>query len=369
MCVYRNVLQFFCTELNVVDCLALIAMVKQKDLLTTQEHFIDDKIKHASGVLASEIPSVSVSDLQELLHWRTICNLIALLRADRQVLLREVEGSQSVSLPMLASDSHFHLEMLLREFQVSTLDKVERRVNCTVEFSSSIGNLCFQAQWENGYNIWDDRLWFSVGFHPRLATSFETQHYSRLKELLKGSRVVGLGEVGLDYTDPEYSWGAQRVLRRTLVSLAVFHNKVLVIHCRERAYGENQVGKDCRSILKKILPKYHSIHLHCFVGGLDEAKQWVDLFPNCCFGLASKFDYRCQTVDVVRHFQLDRFVLESDSLYLSYRKGAVSHHGLVCEVTKEVVFVLGMSWEHILCRTSVNTNRLYRIQFYGDFSC
>ena len=91
--VYRNVLQFFCTELNVVDCLALIVLVKQKDLLTTQEHVIVDKIKHVSSVLATEIPSMSVSDLQELLHWRTICNLLVLLSSDRQVLLREVEGS------------------------------------------------------------------------------------------------------------------------------------------------------------------------------------------------------------------------------------------------------------------------------------
>ena len=162
-----------------------------------------------------------------------------LLSSDRQVLLREVEGSQSMSLPMLASDSHFHPEMLLKEFKVSTLDKVERRVNCNVEFSSLIGNLCFPAQWENGYTIQDERLWFSVGFHPRLATTFETQHYTRLNELLKGSRVVGLGEVGLDYTNPEYSWRAQRVLLRTLVPLTVVHNKVLVIHCRERSYGEN----------------------------------------------------------------------------------------------------------------------------------
>ena len=290
-------------------------MVKQKDLLTTQEHVIDDKIEHVSSVLATEIPSMSVSDLRELFHWRTICNLLVLLSSDRQVLLREVEGSQSVSLPMLASDSHFHPEML-REFQVSTGE--ERRVNCTVEFSSLIGNLCFPAQWKT---IQDDRLCLSVGFHPRLATSFETQHYSRLNELLKGSQIMGLSEVGLDYTNPEYSWRAQSVLLRTLVPLVVVvHNKVLVIHCRERSYGENQAGKDCYSIFKKILPKYHSFALLC--RGLDEAKEWVDLFPNCCFGLALKFDYRCQMMDVVRHFQLDRLVLESDSPYLSYRKGA-----------------------------------------------
>ena len=53
LCVYRNILQFFCTELKVVDCLALIAMIKQKDLLTTQERVIDDKIKHVSSVLAT----------------------------------------------------------------------------------------------------------------------------------------------------------------------------------------------------------------------------------------------------------------------------------------------------------------------------
>ena len=236
-------LQFFCTELNVVNCLALIVMVKQKDLLTTQEHVIDDKIKYVSSVLATEIQSVSVSDLQELLHWQTICNLLVLLCFERQVLLREVEESQSMSLPMLVSDSHFHPEMLLKEFKVSTLDKVERRVNCNVKFSSLIGNLCFPAQWESGYTIQDDRLSFSVGFCPRLATTFETRHYSRLNELLKGSRVVGLGEVGLDYTNPEYSWGPQRVLMRTLVPLAVVHNKVWLFIAGKDLMGKVKQGR------------------------------------------------------------------------------------------------------------------------------
>ena len=67
-CVYTNMLKF-CTELNVIDCLSLIAMVKQKDSLITQENVIYDKIKHISSILATEIPSASVSDLQEELHW------------------------------------------------------------------------------------------------------------------------------------------------------------------------------------------------------------------------------------------------------------------------------------------------------------
>ena len=34
-------------------------------------------------------------------------------------------------------------------------------------------------------------------------TSFESEHYHILDKLLKGNRVVGLGEVGLDYTHAE----------------------------------------------------------------------------------------------------------------------------------------------------------------------
>ena len=78
--------------------------------------------------------------------------------------------------------------------------------------------------------------------------------------------------------------GAQSVLLRTFLLCSVVHSKALVIHCRERAHDESHIGKDCHCILRKILPMYYFIHLYCFIGDLDEAKYWVDLFPKCCFG-------------------------------------------------------------------------------------
>ena len=76
----------------------------------------------------------------------------------------------------------------------------------------------------------------------------------------------------------------------------------------------------------------------------------------------------CQTVDVLSHFQLERFVLESDSPYLCYLKGVVSHHSLVCELTKAVAIVLEVLWEQLLSRSAVNTNILHKIQFKEDCS-
>ena len=128
---------------------------------------------------------------------------------------------------VMIADAHMYLEVMLREFSLSSLAQIEKKVKCTSSFSHLISNLCYPTLWEKGFEISDSRLWISVGYHPRLATEFESYHYSEMNELLKKERVVGFGEVGLDYMNPEASWGVQRVVLRTIVPLAVIHGYTL----------------------------------------------------------------------------------------------------------------------------------------------
>ena len=360
--IHIAILDFFCKELNVADIHALSVLVNEKGIHTLQEHSIDVKTNCIAEKLANESVGVPCNILAELLHWRTICNLLSQLSPDRRFLFRELDHvSGSDDSVIQAADAHFHPDILVRDFGVSCLAEIDSKIKCTTKFCHLIGNLCFPTYWDKGFSIIDERLSYSVGYHPRLAIDFQLHHYSQLDTFLKKERVVGFGEVGLDYTNPESSWGAQRVVLRTVVPLAVAHNKVLVIHCRERNPGEDKAGKDCRVILQKILPRYHPIHLHCFVGGILEAREWVRIFPNCRFGISPKFRSGCMTTETVMEFK-DRLVLESDAPYLGVKRGEIGHHGLVVKVAREIGKVLGLSDKQVLLKTSENTRRLYKLQ-------
>lgn len=358
--VKQNELDFFCKELDLVDVHALCTFINERGLNTRQEHSLESNITQVASNLSRCMPTVSSKELAELLHWRTVCNLLLQLPPDRRVIFRDVEPHRNSRVTgVKIADAHMHPEVMLREFSLSSLAQIEKKVKCTSSFSHLIGNLCFPSLWEKGFAISDSRLRFSVGYHPRFAAEFESYHYSEMNELLKREKVVGFGEVGLDYTNPEASWGVQRVVLRTIVPLAVIHGKTVVIHCREKSEWENKAGRDCRSILQKILPRYHPIHVHCFVGGIEEAWDWVRVFPNCRFGISPKFTHGCPTAEVVRVFP-DRLVLESDAPYLGC-KGRRGHHGLVPGIAQEIATVLRLSYEDVVFKTTNNTQKLYKL--------
>ena len=104
--------------------------------------------------------------------------------------------------------------------------------------------------------------------------------------------------------------GALRLVLKTLLPLAVIHDKAVVIHCRENAAGHGKAGRDCRHILSKVLPRYNRIHVHCFRGDMGEALEWVGLFPNVRFGSAPKCIRNRATRALVTTLQMSRFVLE-----------------------------------------------------------
>ena len=273
--VYQNIIKFFCKELELVDVLSLHMFMKEGNLFTEQKHVVDQTVVSVTDLLG--VTSVPKSQLQEMLHWRTLANLLLLLSHDRQEIFRDVECDTQLSEPhssqVKGADAHFHPEMLVRRFGVDAVRDVERVVSSDIDFDIMIANLCYPKLWSKKVNFESDkRIKFAFGFHPRLASEFHVGHYEELNHLLIQDHVVALGEVGLDYTCPESQWGAQRVLLRTILPLAVSHHKTLVIHCRERDERSIQAGDDCRTILRKIIPRLHNIHVHCFTGDLRSLK-------------------------------------------------------------------------------------------------
>ena len=130
--------------------------------------------------------------------------------------------------------------------------------------------------------------------------------------------MVGLGEIGLDYTIGRGDKGRQQNALLHLLPLAIKHSLPVVIHVRDRD-SSTQASSDCLSLFQQSLSRDHPIHRHCFLASAEEAKQRQQAFPSTLFGFARAIlsgGYHVELPMVVRNLPLTSIMLETDSLYL-----------------------------------------------------
>ena len=245
------------------------------------------------------------------------------------------------SAPVPVVDSHFHLDRLSKQlrlsgFSPSILQDLEQHVQTwvepPVELRFCIASFCDPASWpwlDRNKTLptlaldTDPRLRVTIGVHPKEAHLADEGDLLRFEDLLAASQVVGLGEVGLDYTiggppgiGNVQQHRIQRDLLRTMARIAVDRQLPLVLHIRD--HGDGTAADDCLRILQHVVPPGHPLHWHCFTGDFGVMRRWTRVFPNTWFGFTAKLIDRPSRglEDAVRRMPLDRLLLESDAPYL-----------------------------------------------------
>jgi TatD DNase family protein len=104
----------------------------------------------------------------------------------------------------------------------------------------------------------------TAGVHPHTASEFGAEARSAVEGLLADSRVVGVGETGLDYYRKLSPVDDQRRAFRTHIAMARSAGKALVVHVRE-------AWKDALDILEA--EHAERVVLHCFSGDEPEVRE------------------------------------------------------------------------------------------------
>ena len=138
-------------------------------------------------------------------------------------------------------------------------------------------------------------------------------------------------------------------------------NKPVVIHCRGGKVKRN-VTLDCLTILWAILPKTYPVYVHCFMGGFQDFKWWLQAFPNVVFGFNGSL---LQPKKVVASMDLGRILLETDApllLLLKYH-GQTKHSNpfMVADVATEIGIIYHMLTEAVLATTHRNTQHFFNL--------
>lgn len=153
-----------------------------------------------------------------------------------------------------------------------------------------------------------DEIYATIGFLPEILQKEKTFDLNELEKLLRNKKVVGIGEIGLDYYWYKDNKNEQKELFVSQIELALKYNKPIVIHCREAI-------QDCYDIIKNY--KDLKGTMHCYSGSLEMAKEFVKLGLYISIGGVSTFKNSKNINEVINGLDLEYILLETDSPYLT----------------------------------------------------
>ena len=172
-----------------------------------------------------------------------------------------------------------------------------------------------------------DWLDASVGVHPHDAAKVDDAGWREISASASNTRVVAIGETGLDY-DRVFSPIPDQLanLRRNL-ELALETGKPAILHVRSRTGQDDAQGATVEELRRAGFGAQRSVGvfgpdrppavIHSFSGSVEYARRVLDL------GLAisiSGLSFRAgeeSTADVVPLVPLDRLLVETDSPFLA----------------------------------------------------
>lgn len=199
-------------------------------------------------------------------------------------------------------------------------------------------------------------LYATVGMHPHDAKDFEEETLDIFRELASHSKVMALGEMGLDYYRNLSPSALQKIAFERQLDLAEELDLPVVIHNRESYH-------DILPILKARGGRVRGV-MHCFSGDVDIMRQTLDL--GFSVGIGGPVTYR-KSEDlqaVAREVPANHLLVETDCPWLApqFRRGKRNEPAYVRSTAEKIAELRGISLEEVAEMTTRNFDRLFRVK-------
>jgi TatD DNase family protein len=196
----------------------------------------------------------------------------------------------------------------------------------------------------------------AVGVHPHKATDCDEPRIAALAELARSSKVVAIGETGLDFHYMHSTAETQERALRSHLELARTLDLPVMIHCRD---AERRL---CEIVSETGLPPAGGM-IHCFTGDARAAQAFVDLGFYVSFSGILTF----RKADALRAAAMimpeDRLLIETDAPYLApepYR-GKRNEPAYVRRTFESLAALRGADASALAARIRDNAARLFRL--------
>ena len=196
-----------------------------------------------------------------------------------------------------------------------------------------------------------ENVYMTIGFHPDEVDNLQENDIKELEEIVKNNqKIVGIGEIGLDYYHNDTNIDLQKSYFIKQLELAKKLNLPVVIHTRDAI-------QDTYDILKEYSLKGV---LHCYSGSLEMAKLFIK--QGFYLGIGGVLTFKNSHLkEVVMEIPLENLVLETDSPYLSpepYR-GKINSSRNIKIIGEALSKLTNKTLQEITEITTNNANKLF----------
>jgi TatD DNase family protein len=204
----------------------------------------------------------------------------------------------------------------------------------------------------------------TVGIHPNDCSNEWRTELTAIKKLfsLPGAhKIVGIGEIGLDYYWPGFNKQQQKDLFNAQVEFALEKNLPFVLHARN---AENDLLIELSRYKKDLeqLSRPTGV-MHCFSYSAEFAHECIQL--GLMLGIGGIITYPKNTAvrEVITKIDLKHLVLETDSPFLPPQplRGKQNHPAQIATIAHFLANLRNIKFEELAKQTTINAQRLFHL--------
>ena len=199
-----------------------------------------------------------------------------------------------------------------------------------------------------------DNIYAYLGVHPSEARDWNDSLSEKITNYVSsGKKVVGIGEIGLDYYWDKSFNNIQKEVFIKQIRLANELNLPINIHDRE-------AHKDTFDIIQAN-NENSTVIMHCFSGSVEFARECIKAGYYIALGGVVTFKNAIKMKEVAADIPIDRLLLETDAPYLTpvpYR-GKENQPAYVRFVAEEIAKIRGIELEELAALTTQNAERIF----------
>lgn len=202
-----------------------------------------------------------------------------------------------------------------------------------------------------------DCVFATVGIHPEDCLNFKEEDLDVLKELAQNKKVVGIGEIGLDYYWKDVPREVQKRAFLAQIKLAYELKLPVVIHVREATGDMIDILKENQELLK-----YGGI-IHCFNKNFEVGKIFINLGLSLSVGGVSTFPNTNKLNEAIKQLPIEKLMLETDCPYMTPVpfRGQINEPKNVVIVAEHIANVKGMDISEVKRITTENAVRMFKL--------
>jgi TatD DNase family protein len=267
----------------------------------------------------------------------------------------------------MLTDTHCHINIMIKKefdvpmpsnFKELTQPIIEAAKQANITRIVNVGTSVPESQ--NCIDLAQafDNCWATIGTHPNdLKKNWrdDVVTYKKWLTAKETYKIVGIGEIGLDYHYPNYDKQMQYDGFRAQIELALEHELAIVIHTRD-------AGPEVLHVLEEYKNDGVRGIIHCFSEDQDFADFAIEL--GFVLGIGGPLTYPQNDTlrKIFKTVPLDKIVLETDSPFLPPQsiRGKRNSPAQIATIAQALADLRGLTLEEVSTATQTTTDTVFQ---------